>query len=169
MEFPKKGSCSWFCSGGNYSSSCGSVQVHLNCLSGSLGASWQEATELIKALEMLLENALNKNVAVKRALERKLQGQDAVAVAPSLDSENRPEVEGQVRSVVGPSLTFLLVFTLVHFFNSWALLIAQDHELPQQCELFTEKDAFFSFPGHEEQGKESGFVVGAMGTFQRSQ
>ncbi|OPJ68136.1 hypothetical protein AV530_013665 [Patagioenas fasciata monilis] len=84
------------------------------------GASWQEAAELMKALEMLLENALNKNVAVKRAVEQKLQGQDAVAVVPSLDSENKPKVEGQ------------------------------DHELPQQCELFSEKGAFFSFPGHEE-------------------
>lgn len=50
----------------------------------------------MKALEMLLENALNKNVAVKRAVEQKLQGQDAVAVVPSLDSENKPEVEGRV-------------------------------------------------------------------------
>lgn len=72
-------------------------------------------------------------------------------------------------SVVGPSLTFLLVFSLVHFFNSQALFIAQDHELPQQCELFSEKGAFFSFPGHEAHGKDSDFVVGAVGTFQRSQ
>lgn len=50
----------------------------------------------MKALEMLLENALNKNVAVKRAVEQKLQGQDAMAVVPSLDSENKPEAEGQV-------------------------------------------------------------------------
>lgn len=70
--------------------------------------------------------------------------------------------------VVGPSLTFLLVFLLAHFFNSWALFIPQDHELPQQCELFSRKDAFFSFPGHEH-GKGSDLVVGAVGTFQRSQ
>lgn len=100
MEFPKKGSCSWFCSGDNYSSSCGSVEVHLNCLSGSLGALWQEATELMKALQMLLGNALYKNVAVKQEMEQKVQGQDVVAAVPSLDSlasESEPEVvEGQV-------------------------------------------------------------------------
>lgn len=72
-------------------------------------------------------------------------------------------------SAVGPFLTFLLVFPLTHFFNSWALFIPQDHELPQQCELFSRIDAFFSFPGHEEHGKGNALVVSAMGTFQRSQ
>ncbi|XP_054658811.1 uncharacterized protein LOC129196030 [Grus americana] len=88
------------------------------------GAPWQEATELMKTLEMLLGNALYKNVAVKQEMEQKVQGQDVVAVVPSLGSlasENKSEVvEGQ------------------------------DHELPQQYELFSRKDAFFSFPGHEE-------------------
>lgn len=126
VEFPKKGSCFWFCSGGNSSSSCGSVEVHLNCLSGPLGAPWQEATELMKALDTLLGNALYKNVAVKREMEQKVRGQDAVAVVPSLNSlageSKSEEVEGQVRCrcLVGPSLTSLLVFPLARFFNSWA-------------------------------------------------
>ena len=72
-------------------------------------------------------------------------------------------------SVVGPSLTFLLFFPLAHVFNSCALFIPQDHELSQQCELFSRKGAFFSFPGHEEHGKGSDIVVGATGTFQRLQ
>lgn len=80
----------------------------------------------MKSLEMLLGNALYKNAAVKREMEEKVQGQDAVAVVPSLDSlasDSKSEVvEGQ------------------------------DHELLQQCELFSRKDAFFSFPGHEEHG-----------------
>ncbi|XP_042656623.1 uncharacterized protein LOC116961569 [Tyto alba] len=95
-----------------------------NFQAGSLGAPWQEATELMKALEMLLGNVLYKNVAVKQEMEQKVQGQDAVTVVPSLDSlgsESKSEVvEGQ------------------------------DHELPQQCEFFDRKDGFFSFPGHEE-------------------
>ncbi|XP_074972518.1 uncharacterized protein LOC142067605 [Phalacrocorax aristotelis] len=90
------------------------------------GAPWQEATELMKALEMLLGNALYKKVAVKREMEQKVRRQDAVAVVPSLESlasESKSEVvEGQ------------------------------DHELPQQCELFGRKGAFFSFPGREEHG-----------------
>ncbi|CAM9824345.1 unnamed protein product [Bubo scandiacus] len=90
------------------------------------GAPWQEARELMKALEMLLGNARYKNVTVKREVEQKVQGQDAVAVAPSLDSlasESKSEVvEGQ------------------------------DHELPEQCELFSRKDVLLSFPGHEEHG-----------------
>ncbi|KAM8989363.1 uncharacterized protein PRD47_016786 [Ara ararauna] len=119
------------------------------------GAPWQEATELMKALEMLLGNALYRNASLKRAMEQKVQGQDVVAVVPSLDSlasEGKSGVEGQVscRCLVGPSLTFLLAFPLAHFFSSWALFIPQDHELPQQQELFSGKDVFFSFPGHEE-------------------
>ncbi|XP_074417471.1 uncharacterized protein LOC141732426 isoform X2 [Larus michahellis] len=90
------------------------------------GAPWQEATELMKALEMLLGNALYKNIAVKREMEQKVQGQDVVAVVPSLGSlasESKSEVvEGQ------------------------------DRELPQQCELFSRTDAFSSFPGHEDHG-----------------
>lgn len=54
----------------------------------------------MKALEMLLGNALYKNVAVKREMEQKVQGQDAVAAVPSLGSlasESKSEVvEGQV-------------------------------------------------------------------------
>lgn len=100
VEFPKKGSCSWFYSGDHYSSSCGSVEVHLNCLSGSLGALWREATQLMKALEMLLGNALYKNVAVKRETEQKVQGQNVVTVVPSLDSlasgSKSEVVKGQV-------------------------------------------------------------------------
>lgn len=72
-------------------------------------------------------------------------------------------------SVAELSLTFLLVFPLACFFNSWAFFIPQDHELPQQYELFSRKDAFFSFPGHEEHGKGSDLVVGATGTFQQLQ
>ncbi|XP_026719422.1 zonadhesin-like [Athene cunicularia] len=90
------------------------------------GAPWQEARELMKALEMLLGNARYKNVTVKREMEQKLQGQDVVAVAPSLDSL-ASESESQV-------------------------VEGQDHELPQQCELFSRKDVLFSFPGHEEHG-----------------
>lgn len=80
----------------------------------------------MKALEMLLGNALYKNMPLKRDMEQKVQGQDVVAVVPSLDSlasEGKSEgMEGQVscRCLVGPSLTFLLVFPLAHFFNSWA-------------------------------------------------
>ncbi|XP_050766941.1 uncharacterized protein LOC127025846 [Gymnogyps californianus] len=90
------------------------------------GALWQEATELMKALEMLLGNTLYKNIAVKRETEQEVHRQDAVVAVPSLDSlasESKSEVvEGQ------------------------------DHELSQQCELFSRKGAFFSFPGHEEHG-----------------
>lgn len=54
----------------------------------------------MKTLEMLLGNALYKNVAVKQEMEQKVQGQDVVAVVPSLGSlasENKSEVvEGQV-------------------------------------------------------------------------
>ncbi|KAM4646452.1 uncharacterized protein AAGF69_013471 isoform 2-T2 [Amazona ochrocephala] len=122
------------------------------------GAPWQEATELMKALEMLLGSALYKNAPLKQAMEQKVQGQDVVAVVPSWDSlanEGESEgMEGQVscRCLVGPSLTFLLAFPLAHFFNSWALFTPQDHELPQQHELFRGKDVVFSFPGHEEHG-----------------
>ncbi|KAJ7417001.1 hypothetical protein WISP_67321 [Willisornis vidua] len=93
---------------------------------GSLGAPWQEVTELMKALELLLGNAPGRNGAGKPELEQKVQAQDAeevVASLGSLASESKSEaVEGK------------------------------DHELPQQCELFSRKDAFFSFPGHEEHG-----------------
>ncbi|XP_071432511.1 uncharacterized protein [Pithys albifrons albifrons] len=93
---------------------------------GSLGAPWQEVTELMKALELLLGNAPGRNGAGKPELEQKVQAQDAEEVVPSLGSlasESKSEaVEGK------------------------------DHELPQQCELFSRKDAFFSFPGHEEHG-----------------
>ncbi|XP_065553165.1 uncharacterized protein LOC136023046 isoform X2 [Lathamus discolor] len=90
------------------------------------GAPWQEATELMKALEMLLGNVLCKNASLKRAVEQKGQGQDVVAVVPSLDSLAG---EGKSEAMEG-----------------------QDHELPQQWELFSGKDVLFSFPGHEEHG-----------------
>ncbi|XP_027743859.1 uncharacterized protein LOC114059519 [Empidonax traillii] len=90
------------------------------------GAPWQEVRELMKALEVLLGNGPCRNGAVKGEMEHKVQAQDALEVVPSLGSlasDNKSEVvEGQ------------------------------DHELPQQCELFIRKDAFFSFPGCEEQG-----------------
>ncbi|KAM6191122.1 uncharacterized protein WM294_013301 [Sarcoramphus papa] len=90
------------------------------------GALWQEATELMKALEMLLGNTLYKNIAVKREMEQKVHRQDAVVVVPSLGSL-ASESESEV-------------------------VEGQDHELSQQCELFSRKGAFFSFPGHEEHG-----------------
>lgn len=81
----------------------------------------------MKALEMLLGNALYKNASLKRDMEQKVQGQDVVAVVPSLDSlASEGKSEGMERQVscwcfVGPFLTFLLVVPLAHFFNSWAL------------------------------------------------
>ncbi|XP_010579790.1 PREDICTED: uncharacterized protein LOC104840516 [Haliaeetus leucocephalus] len=95
-----------------------------NFQAGSLGAPWRETTQLMKALEMLLGNALYKNVAVKREMEQKVQGQNVMTVVPSLDSL----ASGSKSEVVK----------------------GQDHELPQQYELFSRKDSFFSFPGHEE-------------------
>ncbi|KAJ7413425.1 hypothetical protein BTVI_43603 [Pitangus sulphuratus] len=93
---------------------------------GSLGAPWQEVRELMKALEVLLGNAPCRNGAVKGEMEHKVQAQHALEVVPSLGSlasDSKSEVvEGQ------------------------------DHELPQQCELFSRKDVFFSLPGCEEQG-----------------
>ncbi|XP_017664936.1 PREDICTED: uncharacterized protein LOC108494668 [Lepidothrix coronata] len=92
---------------------------------GSSGAPWQEVRELMKALEVLLGNALCRNGAGKGEKEHKVQAQDAVQVVPSLGSlasDRKSGVQGQ------------------------------DHELPQQWKLFSRKDAFFSFPGHEERG-----------------
>lgn len=67
----------------------------------------------MKALEMLLENALYKNVAVKREMERKVQGQNVVTVVPSLDSlasgSKSEVVKGQV------SCRFLLLGSLSPF------------------------------------------------------
>ncbi|XP_071625133.1 uncharacterized protein [Heliangelus exortis] len=98
-----------------------------NCGSNfQAGAPWQEATELMKALEMLIGNALYKSRAGKQEMEQKIPKKDVLAAVPSLDSlatgSKSEAVEGQ------------------------------DHELPQQCELFHGKDALSNFTGHEGQG-----------------
>ncbi|XP_040546472.1 zonadhesin-like isoform X6 [Gallus gallus] len=61
---------------------------------GQAGALWQEAMELMKALEILLGRAQHKNM--KQEVEQQVHGQDMVAVLPSLHSESKAKVvEGQ--------------------------------------------------------------------------
>lgn len=61
---------------------------------GQAGALWQEAMELMKALEILLGRAQHKNM--KQEVEQQVHGQDMVAVLPSLHSEGKAKVvEGQ--------------------------------------------------------------------------
>lgn len=94
---PKKGPCSWCCSGFSHSFPSGSGESHWNLLLGSLGAPWQEVTELMRALEGLLGNAPDRNRAANPETELRIQAQAAVGAVPSLLSlacENKSE--GQV-------------------------------------------------------------------------
>ncbi|KAI1230780.1 hypothetical protein IHE44_0008661 [Lamprotornis superbus] len=94
------------------------------------GAPWQEVTELMRALEVLLGNTPDRNRAANPEMELRMQAQAAVGAAPSqhsLESENKSE--------------------------------GQDPELPQLWELFSRKDdfsslPFSSLPGHEEHGSD---------------
>lgn len=64
---------------------------------GSSGALWEEVTELMRALEMLLGDAPDGNRAANPQMELKIQAQAAVGAVPSLHSlasENKSE--GQV-------------------------------------------------------------------------
>nr|XP_038023625.1 uncharacterized protein LOC101804044 [Anas platyrhynchos] len=99
---------------------------------GHTGAPWQEVTELMKALEILLGRAQHKNISVKQEMEQQAQGQDAPAVVPSLGS-----LASESNAEVGEG---------------------QDHELLQQYELFCRKGALFSFPGHDEHNPQLAYL-----------
>lgn len=114
----------------------------------------------MKALEILLRRAQHKNISVKQEMEQQVQGQDALAVVPSLGSlasESKAEVgEGQVScGVCCRALSHLsaVFFHLPICLTLGPSFIPQDCELLQQCELFRRKGALFSFPGHDEHGE----------------
>lgn len=82
----------------------------------------------MKALEILLGRAQHKNISVKQEMEQQAQGQDELAVVPSLGSlasESKAEVgEGQVSCrclLQGHLSPFCSFFPPAHFFNSRAL------------------------------------------------
>lgn len=90
---PEKGS--WCCSGFNPGFPSGSGESHWSFLLGSSGALWEEVTELMRALEVLLGNVPDGNRAADPQMEPKIQAQAAAGAVPSLHSlENKPE--GQV-------------------------------------------------------------------------
>lgn len=64
---------------------------------GSSGALWEEVTELMRALEVLLGNVPDGNRAADPQMEPKIQAQATAGAVPSLHNlatENKPE--GQV-------------------------------------------------------------------------
>lgn len=120
---PEKGPCSWCCSGFSHSFPSGSGESHWNLLLGSLGAPWQEVTELMRALEGLLGNAPDRNRAANPETELKIQAQAAVGAVPSLLSlacENKSEGQVSCRCLLWGLLSPFREF--FHFFNFGSIL-----------------------------------------------